>query len=388
VVAIVAALGCVAACSSGSAAHPPPSTVTHPAAATTSTTHPSTITPSSTVWLCRPGAPTDPCTVNEAATVVPAHGARIVDPSSVASSSHFDCFYVYPTVSTEMSDNADLVVQPAEVAVAFTQASRFSSVCRVWAPMYRQRTARSVQAGLATDPKGDTVAFDSLLAAWNDYLAHDNDGRPIIFVGHSQGAAMLIRLLARVVDDDAALRSRVVVAIIAGGNVTVPDGRTVGGSFQHLLLCTAQGEDGCVIAYSAFPGEPPADALFGRAGQGVSLQSGQTQTRGVHVACVNPAALAGGSGDLDTYFVTAMAKPSAPAVRTLWVRFPDLYSSACHDTDGASWLQVDTLDVAGRPVVREVQGPTWGYHAYDINLAVGNLVADIAASEAAYDHAH
>ena len=52
----------------------------------------------------------------------------------------FDCFYVYPTVSTETSANADLTVQPAERAAAIVQASRFSQRCTVWAPMYRQVT--------------------------------------------------------------------------------------------------------------------------------------------------------------------------------------------------------------------------------------------------------
>ena len=34
-----------------------------------------------------------------------------------------------------------------------------------------------------------------------------------------------------------------------------------------------------------------------------------------------------------------------------------------------------------RPVVTEPSGPDWGYHDYDINLALGNLIADTAAAE-------
>ena len=50
--------------------------------------------------------------------------------------------------------------------------------------------------GSATIPAADSVAYASLLSAgWSDYLAHDNDGRPVIFIGHSQGAAMLIQLM-------------------------------------------------------------------------------------------------------------------------------------------------------------------------------------------------
>jgi hypothetical protein len=33
--------------------------------------------------------------------------------------------------------------------------------------------------------------------------------------------------------------------------------------------------------------------------------------------------------------------------------------------------------------VSATRGPTWGYHADDVNLALGNLVADVAAEEAA-----
>jgi hypothetical protein len=331
-----------------------------------------------TVWLCSPGQTGDPCTFSLRATVVPAHGAPTVQGGRDSASSAFDCFYVYPTVSTEASDNADLRVQQAEIDAAVAQASRFSQVCRVWAPMYRQRTEVSLLQGLGADPQANTVAYDSVLSAWRDYLAHDNHGRPVIFIGHSQGAAMLIRLLASQVDPDPALRARTVVAILAGGNVTVPTGRTVGATFRHLPLCTAEAETGCVIAYSSFPGQPPPDSLFGRPGQGVSLQSGQTATEGVQVACVNPAAIGGGTADLIPYF------PAGPPVTTPWVTYPDLYSATCRSAGGATWLQVSDLTVAGRPVVSETLGAAWGYHVDDINLALGNLVDDVSAAEAAW----
>lgn len=149
-----------------------------------------------TVWLCRPGLAQDPCTAPLRATVIAAGGPRTVRAGQPDSHSRFDCFYVYPTVSSEPADNSDLTVQSGEVAAAVSQASRFSQVCRVWAPMYRQRTESSLFKGLGGDPHADAVAYASVLSAWRDYLANDNHGRPVIFIGHSQGAAMLIRLLA------------------------------------------------------------------------------------------------------------------------------------------------------------------------------------------------
>ncbi|MGH9114223.1 MAG: DUF3089 domain-containing protein [Acidimicrobiales bacterium] len=306
----------------------------------------------------------------------------------MSTDSGFDCFYVYPTVSTQPSDNSDLRVEAPEKAVAEAQASRFSQVCRVWAPMYRQRTVSSLLKGLGADPSADTAAYGSLLSAWRDYLAHDNDGRPIVFIGHSQGAAMLIRLISSQVDPSPSLRARMVAAILAGGNVTVPSGKTTGATFGHLPLCTAAGQSGCVIAYSSFPTQPPPDSEFGRPGQGVSLQSGQTATAGVEVACVNPAAIGGGAADLDPYFPAATSIPSPPPVHTPWVTYPDLYSATCRSAGGATWLQVDALTAAGRPLVTEALGPAWGYHQDDVNLALGNLVRDVAAAEAGYAAHH
>ena len=232
-------------------------------------------------WLCRPGLAGDPCLSPRAANAVASNGDKTVIPAAAASRSAFDCFYVYPTVTASAAtSNTGTAVTPAIEGAAVAQASRFSQVCNVWAPTYRQRTSASLAKGLGNDPAADQISYDSLLAGWKDYLAHDNDGRPIVFIGHSQGAANLIRLLRSQVDGNPALRDRMVSAIILGGNVQVPVGKTVGGTFAHIPACTKASQTGCVIAYSSFSSPPPADSLFGRPGQGVSLQSDQRTERG------------------------------------------------------------------------------------------------------------
>lgn len=338
----------------------------------------------STVWLCRPGQAGDPCTTSLATTAVQASGATSVSQTQDDPSSPFDCFYVYPTVSKQRTTNANLRVDAAEVDAAVAEASPFSSVCRVWAPVYRQVTLATLQKypDLRIPATATDTAYDSLRAAFEDYLANDNHGRPIVFIGHSQGAAMLILLLRQMVDDNPSLRRRMVLAIILGGNVAVRDGATTGGTFSHIPTCSAAGQAGCVIAYSSFPGQPPVDSLFGRPGQGVSLQSGQSATRGVHVACVNPAAPGGGTGTLAPEF------PALGAVATPWVTYPGLYSARCETAGGASWLEVRKATGSSdrRPVVTEQDGPQWGYHPYDVNLALGNLVSDVAGAEQGWAH--
>jgi hypothetical protein len=67
-----------------------------------------------------------------------------------------------------------------------------------------------------------------------------------------------------------------------------------------------------------------------------------------------------------------------------------MYSASCTSRDGASWLQVTHVGGSGdkRPLVQESLGPTWGYHADDINLAFGDLVHDVALEEAAWSSSH
>ena len=363
----------VAACTSG-----PNRSTSHRSSPTTGEPGPSVTasgSPATPVWLCRPGATPDPCESGLDATVITATGGRSVQPTSPAADSPFDCFYVYPTVSTEKGPNADLTIEPAEIGAARAQAARFSSVCRVWAPMYRQVTLSALFTGGL--PAVNT-AYDSLLSDWQYYLQHVNAGRPFILIGHSQGAAMLIRLIAGQIDGQPSVRQLLVAAVLAGGNLQVPAGETVGATFKTVPLCTSTTSAGCAIAYSTFGSEPPADSLFGRPGSGVSLLSLQVTKAGQQVACVNPAAISGGTGWLLPYFSQSGSVP--------WVTYPHLYSATCESAHGATWLQVNTVKAAGdtRPVVTAGLGPAWGYHTDDVSLPLGNLVGDISALEAAY----
>lgn len=368
-------------------------------ATATSTTQ---VVSDSTVWLCRPGLADDPCAGDLTATAVRANGHTSLVRATPASRPPVDCFYVYPTVSAEPGSNADLQIDPEERAVAVAQAARFSQVCRVFAPMYKQIT-RAAIAGGRIPASAAVTAYTSVLSAWNDYLAHDNHGRGIVLIGHSQGASLLIALMKRQIDQNPALRKRLVSAIVLGGNVTVPEGKVVGGDFSHIPACVRSSQTGCVIAYSSFDSPPPADSLFGRVGTSISARSGfGGSTRpGLQVLCTNPAALAGGPGVLQTYFprvglnrltgrstsTLPTASPTTTTGRsTPWVTYPDLYEARCEDVAGASVLMVRVEDNAPdpRPVVSDVLGPGWGLHLDDVNLALGNLVGLVRSQAAAW----
>jgi hypothetical protein len=350
-----------------------------------------------TVWLCRPGLANNPCAHALTTTVVGPTGASKAQRQALTKRPAIDCFYVYPSVSPQSTINANLQIDPQERDVAIAQASRFSQVCRVYAPMYPQLTLKAVLTPGGITVAAAVTAYAGVLTAFRNYLAHYNHGRGIVFIGHSQGASMLVGLLQQEVDPSPAVRRRLVSALIVGGNVTVPRGRTVGGDFKHIPECRSTRQTGCVVAYSSFDQTPPSDSYFGRVGTGLNPFK-HTATKGLQVMCVNPASPKGGSGALLPYFPTSSSFPT-PSITNLqarsrglrtpstpWVSYPREYSARCESRAGATWLQV-TLSGGSRdrrPVVKQFEGPIWGLHVFDVNLALGNLVglvADEASSE-------
>ena len=351
-------------------------------------------------FLCQPGQAADPCTSSLTVSAVTAAGT--VKPATwpqSAAASKFACFYVYPTASEAKTANADLAVTKLETYVTNQQTAAFSQVCDVWAPLYREQTLPTVLKGLAGDQSlmrsSFITAYNSVLPAWRSFLARTGS-KPIILIGDSQGAAILIHLISTEVDHEPSVLRRLLVAVLVGGNLQVPSGKLVGSTFTKVPLCTSATQTGCAIAFSSFPSEPPADAVFGRPGQGTSLQGLQTTKAGQQVACVNPAALAGGTGELAPYIQTNAALGLKEPVHTTWVTYPELYSATCEQGGGASWLQITSLaGTSGtRPVVSEYgvsatdTGPAWGLHGYEYGLTLGNLLTDVTGEEAAWESSH
>jgi hypothetical protein len=346
--------------------------------------------PSSTVWVCRPGMPNNPCESDLTTTVVRADGTQRVARAKPAKRPPVDCFYVYPSVSAQSTTNANLNLDPEVIGAAQFQASRFSQHCRVYAPVYPQLTVVAINTVGVESEMARAMAYDGVLSAWRDYLEHDNKGRGVVFIGHSQGAGMLTQLLSSEIDPNPKLRRRLVSAILLGGNVTVAAGRDSGGDFQNIRACRRRDQTGCVVAYSTFNQAPPPNTLFGRVGGGGSARTGEGT--GLEVLCVHPAALGGGSAELETYRPTSVlpgpigaVSGPAPAAPTPWVRYPGLYSAKCETANGATWLQITDAGGPADPRPRfqsPVLGPQWGLHLADLNVALGNLV-DLVRSQAA-----
>jgi hypothetical protein len=369
-----------------------------PASTPTPTSPVPTATPSAsvaadTVWLCRPGLAGNPCAGSLYATVVNAGGSASVQQIAPATDPPIDCFYVYPTVSRQKGTNATLTIDPEERAVAVAQAAQFSQVCNVYAPMYPQLTLAAIAKPASIGITSALTAYQGVWSAFRDYMANYNRGRGIVFIGHSQGAFMLTALLRTELDGVPRVRRLLVSALLIGGNVTVPIGKTVGGDFTNIPACAATTATGCVVAYSSYDTTPPSNALFGRTDS--SLNPFGTDTSGtLQVLCVNPAAPAGGSAALSPYFpaqsiAALLGQKAATAVaasKTPFVAYPGEFSAQCKMAGQATWLQISRLTGSSdhRPGLANVGNVRWGLHVIDVNIALGNLVELVRSEAAAY----
>jgi hypothetical protein len=346
--------------------------------------------PSNTVWLCKPGMALDPCAGDLSSTVVAADGSAVVQKASAQAKPPIDCFYVYPTVSLQTSVNANLKIEAEERDVAKAEASRFSQVCDVYAPMYPQLTKAAIDDPQSISVTGAIDAYEGVWKAFLDYLDHYNHGRGIVFIGHSQGAFLLSMLIQAEVDTEPKVLTQLVSALLPGGNITVQAGKDVGGDFRNIPACGSVGQTGCVVAYSSYSSPPPEDSLFGRVDSPINPFHQDSPTK-LQVLCVNPAAPAGGRGELVPYLPThGLSSLLGPGTTvqvldgTPFVTYPNEYSAMCQTKGQATWLQVDRTRAAGdkRPQLSGLDNGRWGLHIVDLSLGLGNLV-DLVRSESA-----
>jgi hypothetical protein len=361
-------------------------------------------------WLCWPGRQ-DACTSDLTATVVKADGKTEKAAFAADANAPIDCFYVYPTVSRDPGAISTMQIEPAETNVVIQQAARLTAHCRLYAPMYRQFTLTALQANVmrqaggtppatppapppGSPPPGPrvSVGFNDVQDAWNYYLAHENHGRGVVLVGHSQGSGVLTQLIKADIDGKPD-QAKLVSAILMGTALVVPENSDVGGDFKSIPLCHSATQLGCVIAYSSFreTSPPPANSRFGR-------PRGAPQP-GMEAACVNPAALAGGPGEAKTDFgmpvVSSGGQPpyawdKGVTISTPFVSTPGLITATCVREGGFHYLSIHINADPASPRASDIPGDVvvpglgiqkdWGLHLIDANLFMGNLV-DIVGDE-------
>lgn len=339
-------------------------------------------------WLCLPGGD-DICSRPVSATRLEpvGWGARVTsrpDPDA-----GIDCFYVYPTVSGDSGMNSDLDAgRSEELLFGQVQFARFSSACRPFAPLYRQMTTSSIAlAATGADiTRYADLAYGDVRAAFRDYIENRNDGRPFVLVGHSQGSIHLERLIAEEIEGSPAHR-RMLRAVLAGWNITVPQGERVGGSFRQTPACATATDINCVISWSTYGAgtAPGPAAIFGYA-----------QQPGRQPVCNLPQALGVNRTSWATmdgfYFAQSSYPVKGGPIRwsaegpppSPFAVSDDLVQARCVQDGQRGYLQVRLVREEGDTRTDRIAGevgmggfflPGWGKHLMDMQIAQDDLIA-------------
>lgn len=198
-------------------------------------------------WLSRPGE----ATLNG----VPRDGGF----TDLERRSDVDVFYLYPTTATAYDvyppaagENAtydDLLADGLAYEIGASQAGTFNGIGRIFAPFYRQvfMDEWMKKNPAAASAKGSAIAYSDVRRAFEYYLRHDNGGRPIVLVGHSQGSMLGLRLLKDEFDGKPLYR-QLVAAYLPGQALDASFYR----NFSNVHPCDGPTDTGCINSWGSF----------------------------------------------------------------------------------------------------------------------------------------
>ena len=162
-----------------------------------------------------------------------------------------DVFYVYPTFLVDKKDtswNADITSSSHRTTVITKaiefQASAWAEAGRMFVPFYRQAHVRSYHQLENNGRNSLLFAYEDVRAAFLYYLENYNNGRPIIFAGHSQGSTHICLLLKEFFDDKD-LSKQLIIAYIPGMGIEKK-------MFSKIPLLTKYNTIGGYVTWNTF----------------------------------------------------------------------------------------------------------------------------------------
>ncbi len=281
-------------------------------------------------------------------------------------------FYIHPTTFLDRNSwNATLDDPETNGRTAlFTkgQASAFSAAGTVWAPKYRQATFGAFLTDKPERQQAFDVAYMDVAAAFDEFVKQVGPTRPIILVGHSQGALHLTRLIVEKIAKGG-IAKRVVAAYIVGWPLsTTNDLPRLG-----FPACQNSDQTGCVMSWQSFA--EPADYKMITDVYDQSVGFDGQPRKGSTILCSNP--LNGGVGGT----VIAIANKGTlinSADLTQGEIKPGVAAAKC---DERGFLLIGPPPEGMKSYIL----PGNNYHVFDFSLFWANIRADAVRRLAAFE---
>ncbi len=162
-----------------------------------------------------------------------------------------DVFFIHPTTYTqkEFTDwNADINNEKLNIetdnSTILYQASVFNKRCRIFAPRYRQAHINAFYTNQDSAIIYFDLAYNDVKEAFEYYLEHFNNGRPIIIASHSQGTKHAGRLLKEFFENKP-LYKNLICAYIIG--MPIPENY-----FSAIPVCKDSSQTGCYVGWRTY----------------------------------------------------------------------------------------------------------------------------------------
>ncbi|MBI1212324.1 MAG: DUF3089 domain-containing protein [Alphaproteobacteria bacterium] len=224
-----------------------------------------------------------------------------------------DVFFITPTLYFSSAHwNAPIdnsaVEQRIQSVILPIYAAPFSSSANLFLPRYRQAAPYSFMSSSEDGRKARELAYHDVKAAFDNFLADRNEGRPFIVAGYGQGALYGLRLLSEMPKNK---HSQLIAAYLIDAPLPVD---TIKALTPDIPLCAASDLTGCIIAWHVSRQGGRGDmatqnALVWRPGGGFEV------TRSRPLACVNPLTwtISGRAGGKDMNLGGAELDPNSPS---------------------------------------------------------------------------
>ncbi|MBP3684872.1 MAG: DUF3089 domain-containing protein [Oscillospiraceae bacterium] len=277
-----------------------------------------------------------------------------------------DVIFLYPTVYGTMGETEadmacidDMSMRIGAALTAATQASVFGESCNLFIPYYRQFTVEALLEMDASYPElMEYCVRQDIYRMLDYYFKYENQGRPFILAGHSQGSLWLTYVLEDYMAKNPEYLQNMVAAYVIGYSVT----EDYLARNPHLKFAEGSDDTGVIISYNT-EGPENKDQYNCVVREGAIAINPITWKRddSYAPAAENLGSL-NGEGGLGPGIADARIDPDRGVV-------------VCESIEAVPELQ---------SAMAEYFGPE-GYHLQDYSLYYGNLQKNVADRIAAFE---
>lgn len=178
-----------------------------------------------------------------------------------AANKEADVFFICPTVYGGDAETFNMALDDTETKASFLGATNmekgiYDTDCRFFAPYYRQAALNVYEMEIADREPYLNIAYEDVKMAFEYYMEHYNNGRPIVLAGFSQGADLSIRLLKEYFAEDQT-NDLLVACYAIGWSITEEELQ----EYEHLKFAQGETDTGVIISFNS-EAETVTDSLM------------------------------------------------------------------------------------------------------------------------------